>query len=121
MRCVARDPWSKRAVWLVLLCALVVQGISLTAALPALADAADIACAADAPESQSSGGRHETRHDLCCTAACAACCTVVAAFLAGALVLPLRRPQPVGIAEDQLAAAGAPLELTFAARGPPRL
>jgi len=121
MRSKARGPVSKRAVWLVLLCALVIQGIFPAAARPALVGANELVCAADAPRSQSSDGRHDPRHDLCCTIGCAACCTIVAVVLAAPLVLPPRRPTRVGIAEDQHVAAGAPRDLYFAARGPPLL
>jgi hypothetical protein len=122
MRCEGQKSASKRAIWLALLCALVLQGVFPAAARPALGGASDLVCATDAPGSESGGGRQDSRHDFCCTIACAACCTIVAAVLAGeVLVLPLRRPSRVGLAEDQLAAAGAPLDLYFAARGPPRL
>lgn len=84
-----------------------------------MAGQSEITCAVAGGETDAGG--HDSRHDLCCTLACAAGCTIVAALLAGPLVLPLRPPSRVGLGKDQLAAAGAPLELYFAARGPPRL
>jgi hypothetical protein len=111
----------RRAVWLVLLCGLVLQGFFAPATGHGLAHPSDVICAAGAPGADSDDPENEIRHDLCCTVACSVCCVVFVASIAGLLVLPLRRPTRVGLADDQIAAAGAPLDLYFAARGPPRL
>jgi hypothetical protein len=100
---------------------LVLQGFFAPAMGHGLAHPGDIICAAGAPGADSGGPEDEIRHDLCCTVACSVCCAVFVVSVAGLLVLPLRRPARVGLADDQISAAGAPLDLYFAARGPPRL
>jgi hypothetical protein len=119
MRCKVPRLVSSRAVWLVLLCALLLQSIFPAAARPVFAGSDGIACTSDTRAPESSGGQHDPRHDLCCTLACAAFCTILAALSSGPFVFPPRRPAKVGLAEDQLATPPAPLELYFAARGPP--
>jgi hypothetical protein len=107
------------AINLVATFALLLQSLL---AMPASAvSRSDIAICAqqDGTQQDDTGGDHGRGHGHCCILACVACGVAYVASIAGIVVFPERSGSHIVLAPAAAIPASSPLELYFAARGPP--
>jgi hypothetical protein len=120
MRASPRGPAARRVV-IFLVATLALAFHNLLAPLASVPPASDpaICVQQDGAPQDEPAGEHGSGHDFCCIIACVACGVAYVASVAGILDFPERSGTRRVSARATRILASRPLEVFFAARGPP--